>query len=124
MDGVNLRPVLEETGDLERDTIYCHFPHTIPATKTPASVYAHQRNWKLIRFFADNEDQTDRFELYDLAKDIGETNNLAAQMPDKVRELNMLITQKTARWFAPGNLAGQAKNKNLSSFASSILRTA
>ena len=93
VDGLNLHKIWEETGALERDTIYCHFPHNIPATGTPASVYVHQLNWKLIRFFADNPDQSDRFELYDLAADIGETNNLAAQMPEKVAQLNALISR-------------------------------
>ena len=93
VDGVDIRPVLEETGKLERDTIYCHFPHDIPATNTPASVYVHQRDWKLIRIFAGNADQSDQFELYDLASDESEKHNLAAQMPDKVRELDALISQ-------------------------------
>ena len=93
IDGVNLRPVLEGTGKLTRDTIFCHFPHSIPATGTPASVYVHQNDWKLIRIFAGNADQTDKFELYDLSKDVGEANNLAAQMPAKVKALDALITQ-------------------------------
>ncbi len=92
-DGVDIRPVLEGTGTLQRDTIFCHFPQPTPRTGTPASVYVHQRDWKLIRIFAGNADGSDQFELYDLSKDIGETHNLAAQMPDKVQQLNALITQ-------------------------------
>lgn len=48
-------------------------------------------DWKLIRFWFDNDDQTDRFELYNLKDDIGESNNLAAKMPARVRELNVLL---------------------------------
>ena len=40
-------------------------------------------DWKLIRFFEDNH-----AELYNLKDDLGETRNLAADHPDKVRELN------------------------------------
>ena len=49
-------------------------------------------DWKLIRFFADNDDGSDRFELYNLKDDVGESKNLAADKPELVRELNELIT--------------------------------
>jgi hypothetical protein len=48
-------------------------------------------DWKLIRLFHDADDQSDRFELYNLHDDLGETKDLAAQFPDKVKELNALI---------------------------------
>jgi hypothetical protein len=48
-------------------------------------------DWKLIRFFADNDDGSDRLELYDLKHDEGESKNLAAEKPELVRELNELI---------------------------------
>ena len=40
-------------------------------------------DWKLIEFFEESE-----LELYNLRKDIGEKNNLASKMPDKVKELH------------------------------------
>ncbi|MCS7186641.1 MAG: sulfatase [Armatimonadota bacterium] len=91
VDGVSLLPVLLGTGDLEREAIFCHFPHYAPATKTVPSVWVRRGDWKLIRFFCDNDDQSDRFELYNLRDDIGEKNNLAEKYPDLVRELNELI---------------------------------
>jgi hypothetical protein len=39
-------------------------------------------DWKLIQFFED-----ERFELYNLAEDIGETNDLAIAEPTRVEEL-------------------------------------
>ncbi|MCL4402975.1 MAG: N-acetylgalactosamine 6-sulfate sulfatase, partial [Acidobacteria bacterium] len=48
-------------------------------------------DWKLIRQFCDNPDQTDRFELYNVKTDFGETNNVASKMPEKIAELNPLI---------------------------------
>jgi hypothetical protein len=45
-----------------------------------------QGDYKLIEFFEDGS-----LELYDLGTDIGETNDLAEQMPGKVRELHNLI---------------------------------
>jgi len=46
----------------------------------------------LIRVFHDGEDGAHRYLLYNLAEDIGETENLAAEHPGKVAELDALIT--------------------------------
>jgi len=75
----------------ERGPLLCHFPHYTPRTGAIPSCYVRVGDWKLIRFFCDNKDQTDRFELYNLADDLSEQHNLAEQKPDKVKELNQLI---------------------------------
>jgi arylsulfatase A-like enzyme len=56
-------------------------------------VWGRRGDWKLIRFFYDGPEQTDRFELYNLKSDIGETKNLAAEHPDMVKKLDALIGQ-------------------------------
>ena len=89
LDGVSFVPALKG-GASGRDTVFCHFPHTGVDKLGPAT-YVRKGDWKLIRRFCDHDDQTDGFELYNLKDDLGESNNLAAQMPDKVRELNALI---------------------------------
>ena len=107
MCGVKPRPGVkldgfDQTGMLlgqpsPRDRVFCHFPHGTPnqAQQIPGMLpgtYVRKGDWKLLRFFADNEDGSDRFELYDLKNDIGETKNLAAEKPDVVQELNGLIS--------------------------------
>ena len=93
---------LDQSGTLlgqpsPRDRVFCHFPHGSPAQAAnipgflPGS-YVRKGDWKLIRFHADNDDGSDRFELYDLKNDLGESNNLAAAKPEVVRELNALLT--------------------------------
>jgi len=89
-DGVSFAPVLAGKPH-DRGPLFCHFPHNTPLTGAVPSTYVRVGDWKLIRFFCDNEDRTDRLELYNLKEDIGEKNNLAAKMPDKVKELNALI---------------------------------
>ncbi len=79
-----------------RDRVFCHFPHGSPnqAVEIPGflpGTYVRRGDWKLIRFYADNDDGSDRFELYDLKHDVGESKNLAANRPELVRELNALI---------------------------------
>jgi arylsulfatase A-like enzyme len=80
-----------------RDRVFCHFPHGSPAqaANIPGflpGTYVRKGDWKLLRFYADNDDGTDRFELYNLKDDIGETKNVAGTRPELVRELNDLIT--------------------------------
>ena len=89
-DGMSIVPALRGRG-LGRDTVFCHFPHYVKATGNLPATYVRKGDWKLIRFHCDAPDQDDRFELYDLADDAGETENLAPARPAKVRELNALI---------------------------------
>jgi len=96
LDGVDQTPTLLG-GEPVRDRVFCHFPHgsTGQAKEIPGflpSSYVRKGDWKLIRFYANNDDGSDRFELYNLKDDIGETKNLAAERPELVGELNDLIT--------------------------------
>jgi arylsulfatase A-like enzyme len=91
-DGVSQKPALLGSGS-PRDTVFCCFPHYAPATGGVPSVWVRRGDWKLIRFFCDGLEQTDRFELYHLKSDIGETKNLAAEDPGLVKEFDALINQ-------------------------------
>lgn len=89
-DGVSIVPALKG-GKLDRDAIFCHFPHDTPASGQHPGTSVRRGDWKLIRLFAGNDDGTDLLELYNLRDDIGETQNLAAEHPDIARELNARI---------------------------------
>ena len=96
LDGFNQIPALLGERAV-RDRIFCHFPHgsshqAILMPGVQPGTYVRRGDWKLIRFFADNDDGSDRLELYNLKYDVGETKNLAAEKPELVRELNELIT--------------------------------
>ena len=84
IDGVSLVPILRETGKLQRDELFWHYPHYQHYQKGGATPYSAIRkgDLKLIEFLADM-----RVELYNLKDDIGEQHDLATQMPDKVDEL-------------------------------------
>lgn len=85
-DGVSYAPVLRGKGSLNRDAYFIWFPHLIPG------VSVRQGDWKLIRRFTERPaDYEGVHELYHLKDDLGETRNLAAQMPEKVNALNALI---------------------------------
>ena len=89
MDGRSLAPVFAGK-PLDRDALYWHYPHYHPGGATPYSAI-RAGTWRLIHFYEDG-----RNELYDLATDIGETENLAAGQPERVAELK----QKLDTWLA------------------------
>ena len=89
-DGISIFQTLKGE-HLERDEIYCHFPHYISRTGQVPSTYVRKGHWKLIKYYHDGPRQENRYELYNLYQDIGETFNLADAYPDKVRSLDQLI---------------------------------
>ena len=101
MAGIKVPPHLEIDGTsfmdqlqgresrLERPPLYWHFPGYLPARRdvgswrtTPAGAI-REGDFKLIEFF-----ETGEVELYNLALDIGERDNLAPSQPEKARELH------------------------------------
>jgi len=90
-DGVSLVPALHGQ-PLQREAIFTYFPHNPPVPDwMPPAVSVHRGDWKLIRIFFGGEDNTHRYQLYNLREDIGETRNVAAEHPELVRELDNLI---------------------------------
>ena len=86
LDGENILPLLRQTGSLEREAIYWHYPHYHHSSPAGA---IREGDYKLIEFFEDG-----RLELYNLKHDIGEKNNLAETMPEKAADLQ----RKLAKW--------------------------
>ena len=76
---------------LPREAVFNFFPHGGPAK--PPGVTVRKGRWKLIHWFDTSRNYPDEFELYDLEKDIGESQNLAAEHPDVVKELRQLIDE-------------------------------
>ena len=81
IDGGNLLPLFQQTGTLQRDTVYWHYPHYHPGGATPYSAL-RQGDFRLVEF---HEDQ--HIELYNLREDIGETKDLATVQPEKAAVL-------------------------------------
>jgi arylsulfatase A len=87
LDGVSLRPLLQGQ-PLNRQALYFHYPHYAWHKSNRPGGAMRQGKYKLIRHYDDNS-----VELYDLASDIGEKENLAAKMPDLARSLNAKLSQ-------------------------------
>ena len=91
-DGTSIVAALKGA-DLERESIFVHSPHYTDATLHRPSTSVRKGEWKLIRYYNDGPEQVDRYELYDLEKDIGERNDLASRHPVIVEELRRLIEE-------------------------------
>jgi arylsulfatase A-like enzyme len=91
VDGVSFVPLLRRASAAPKDrALFWHFPNNW-GPKGPgigASSTVRLGDWKLIYYHADL-----RFELFDLAHDLGETTNLAVGNPDRVRALAARLTQ-------------------------------
>ncbi len=87
IDGESFLPVLEQSGKLKRQAYFTWFPHLIPA------VSVRSGPWKLIRRFQPHPQYPETRELYHLIDDLGETKNLAKDLPDRVAELDAMIDQ-------------------------------
>ncbi len=93
VDGVDILPVLKG-GELDRDAIFTYFPFAPPVPDwLPDSVCVHAGDWKLIRLFHEGEDGQHAYRLYNLAEDVGETNDLASQYPERVAILDQRIEE-------------------------------
>jgi arylsulfatase A-like enzyme len=81
-DGVSLVPLLKGEATGRGQPLFWHYPHYGNQGGAPNGA-VRDGDWKLIEWYEDGA-----LELYNLAQDIGEKNNLAAQHPDKVKALH------------------------------------
>jgi arylsulfatase A-like enzyme len=88
IDGESLEPLLRQSGALTRDALYWHYPHYHPGGATPYGA-VREGDFRLVEFYEDS-----RAELYNLKDDIGETQDLAAKLPEKTAALR----QKLRDW--------------------------
>jgi len=91
-DGRSIAPALAGK-PMEAQPIFTHYPHygggwskgNSPATTVMVD------DWKLIRFYFDGPGQTQRYELYNLKEDPGETLDYHRSRPELVAKLDQLI---------------------------------
>ncbi len=86
LDGVSLAPLLTGRGSALPRPFFWHFPHYNNQGGRPGGAM-RDGTWKLVEFY----DAVDAPELYDLAADISEKNNLAMRHPDRVRTMRAAL---------------------------------
>ena len=87
LDGRSLVPLLRNpAADIPTRPIFWHYPHYNRQRRVRPFGAVRHENWKLILFYEDN-----RKELYNLVDNVGESKNLADEIPDKVEQLHTLL---------------------------------
>lgn len=94
-DGMSIVPALFGKR-LRRKAVYGHFPHHTAAVPCRPASWVRAGDWKLIRFYEQDDYFPNRIELYNLREDIGELHNRAAELPDRVRELEAMLDRHLA----------------------------
>lgn len=87
IDGVSLAPLLRGEKTLEHRSLFWHYPHYSNQGGFPGGAI-REGDWKLIERYEDG-----RVHLYNLANDIGETNDVAKDHPDRVEEMRSRLHQ-------------------------------
>lgn len=101
IDGKSLMPLLTQTGTLNRESLFWHFPHYRHGN-SPYSII-RKGDYKLIKHYVGP-----RFELFNLKEDLSEQNNLAESEPDKREELHTDLQT----WLTQSNAKLPKKNPN------------
>ena len=79
-DGISIMPILNDNAHPER-SLFWHYPHYGNQGGEPSSII-RKGDWKLIYYY-----ESSHSELYNLSIDLGESEPLNAQYPEKVEEL-------------------------------------
>ena len=87
MDGVSIKPLLEDPDATLDRSLYWHFPHYHAGGDSPYSTI-RSKNWRLIEFHEDGA-----LELYNLSDDLEESKNLVASHPEIAEDLHKKLQQ-------------------------------
>jgi len=108
IDGVSLIPLLKGGKTLNRDALYWHYPHYHRQGFKPSGAI-REGEYKLIEWYEPTLlNEPHQVDLFKISKDIGETTNLAAQMPEKVQEMR----DKFHAWLKSVNAQQMTVNPN------------
>lgn len=89
LDGVSLASLLQGKEAPQREAIYWHYPHYSNQGGFPGAAI-RIGDWKLIERFEDG-----RLQLFNLAEDVGERNDLVGSEPERVRSMQ----EKLHAWY-------------------------
>lgn len=83
-DGISLVPLLKGESELDRESIYFHYPNYAFHKRNRLGSAIRSGDYKLLKFYDD-----DSVELYDLKNDISESRDIASSMPARASQLRM-----------------------------------
>jgi len=93
-DGFSITPLFTQDAIIERNTLYFHYPHYHHQGYKPAGAI-REGDYKLIEWYEQTLlGEENQINLYNLAEDIGEENDLSEEMP----ELATRLREKLHAW--------------------------
>ena len=93
VEGVDLIPFVTGKND--------GVPHMTLFWRQGGKTALRHGDWKLVRLGKRLEASNDKWELYDLSKDLSETNDLAATEPERLAELTKIWEKRNAKMSKP-----------------------
>ena len=108
-DGISLMNLLFNKKTLNRESIFCYFPHYVPATNHYPSTAMWSGNYKMIKVYGEGENREPEYQLFNLKTDISEKNNIAnlntkilnkmiRGMSSYLRDVNALLPVKNPKY--------------------------
>jgi arylsulfatase A len=88
LDGESIVPLIRQRGPLQRQAIYFHYPNYAFHGGNRLGGAIREGDYKLIEYYDDGS-----VELYNLAKDIGEHQDLSQQLPQKAHAMKEKLDQ-------------------------------
>jgi len=94
IDGLDLSDlILDPSANLERDTLYFHFPHYHSQGLGPQGAI-REGNYKLIEYYENSLlGKAGAYELFDLEADLAERQNLADEQPERVEAMSAKLSE-------------------------------
>ena len=103
LEGLDLKPLFEGSGKLDRDALYWHFPHNRMEVKYFMGATILEGDWKYYRSYGLKEDA-----LFNLKDDPMEKNNVLENQPERVErlraKLDQWLTQVSAKMPRPAGV--------------------
>lgn len=95
LDGVSILPLLTDDKDsLARKSLYWHYPHYHSGSGMKPAGAMRQGPYKMVVWYEKLlMEQGNAYELYHVKKDPSESNNLAEEHPEKLREMKKSFKQ-------------------------------
>jgi arylsulfatase A-like enzyme len=86
IDGISLKTIMQDDSQLNRKFLTWHYPHYHGSSWTPGSAIRRGK-WKLIKFY-----HWEKTELYNLERDLSESNNVYSSYPNVAAELDSFLS--------------------------------
>lgn len=94
LDGVSILPLIKQSGKVDRETLYWHYPHNHHLGFKPAGAI-REGNYKLIDWYEKSlTGEKKPYSLYNIKNDPSEVHDLSDQMP----ELAERLFNKLKKW--------------------------